>query len=92
MVSATITAARIAHQERHQHDQHQRHAHHQVVFHRVDGQLHQVAAVVVRAHLHVRRQQVLVQLLRFGFHALQHILRLLAAPHHDDAFHRVILC
>ena len=33
---------------------------------------------------------MLIQLLCFRFHALEHILRLLAAPHHDDAFHCVI--
>ena len=79
-----------AHQERHQHHQHQHHAQQQVVLHGVDGQLHQVAAVVVGTHLHVGRQDVFVQLLGLGLDALEDVLRLLAAAHHDDAFDRVI--
>ena len=79
-----------AHQKRHQHDKDQSHAQQHVVLDRVDGQLHQIAAVVVGTHLYVRRQDVFVQLLGLRFDALQHILRLLAAPHHDDAFDGVI--
>ena len=68
-----------AHQEENQHDEHQDHPQEQIVFHGVDGQAHQVAAIVVRHDFHVRRQDVLVQLFGFGLDAFQNILRLFAA-------------
>ena len=78
------------HQESHQHNQDQGHAEQHVVFDGVDRELNQVAAVVVGTHLDVRRQDVFIELLGLRFHALQHILRLLAAAHHDDAFNGVV--
>ena len=57
---------------------------------RVDGQLHQVAAVVIGTDFDIGWQDVPIELAGHRFHAGQHILRLLAAPHHDDAFHGVI--
>jgi len=77
-------------QKGHQNDQNQDHAEEQIVFDGVDGQLDQVAAVIVRAHFDVWRQHLLIQFLRFGFDAFEDVLRLLAAPHHDDAFDSVI--
>ena len=78
-------------QEENQNDQHQDHAAEQVVFDRVRGQFHQIAAVVVGMDLDVWRQDVAVEFLGLGFHALQNVLRLLAAQHEDDAFDRVII-
>src|SRR6185437_14013722 len=63
---------------------------HQVVLNRVDGQLHQVAAIVKRTHLYIGRQEAAVQILGLRFHSLQHILGLFAAPHQDHAFDRVV--
>ncbi len=80
-----------ADQEEDQDDQHQHHAAQQVVFHRVGGELHQFAAVVVGVDLDVLGQDVLVELLGLCLDAFQHILRLLAAPHQDDAFDRIIV-
>ncbi len=58
-----------ADQEKDQDDQDQAHAEQQVVLHRVDGHLHQVAAVVVGPDFHVMRQQVAVDLRGLLFHA-----------------------
>ncbi len=62
----------------------------QVVLDSADSQLNQIAAVIVRAHLDVGRQHVFVELLGLGFDAFEHILRLLAAAHHDDALDGVV--
>ncbi len=79
------------HQEEDQHDQHQRHPEHHVVLDRVDCEPHQVAAVVERVYLDVRRQDAMVQLLGFLLNPGEHILRLLAAQHEDHAFDRVAI-
>ncbi len=79
-----------AYQETHQDNEDESHAQQHVVLDRVDGQLHQVAAVVVRPHLDVRGQNVFIELLGFLFDAFQDVLRLLAASHHDDAFDGII--
>ena len=80
-----------ADQKKNQYDQHQRHAQQHVFFDRIDRQLDQIAAVIIRPNLHVWRQDVVVQFLGFRFHALQYILGLIAPQHHDDAFHRIII-
>ena len=67
-----------ADQEEDQNDQHEHHAAKQVVLHRVGGQVHQVAAIVIRTNLYVRGKDVAIQLLSLGLDALEHILRLLA--------------
>ena len=59
-------------------------------FDRVRGQPHQIAAIVERHHFDVRRQDAVVQLFGFCFDALEHVLRLLAGEHQDDAFDGVI--
>ncbi len=41
--------------------------------------------------LHVLGQDAVVQLAGLGLDPLQHVLRLLAGAHEDDAFHRVVL-
>ena len=80
-----------AHQKENQHDQDQDHAAFEVVLDRVDGELHQVAAVVERMDLHVRRQNAIVEFLGLLFHARQDVLGLLAGQHEDDAFDPVIV-
>ena len=77
-------------QKGHQHEQDKNHSEQQIVFDSVDGQLNKIAAVVIWTHFHVRREDVFVEFLSFGLDAFQHVLRLLAAPHHDDAFHGII--
>ncbi len=79
-----------AHEEAHQHDEDEDHPHHHVVLDRVDGELDQIAAVVIGANPDIRRQNLVVELASFGLHALQHVLRLLAAAHHNDAFDSVV--
>ena len=61
------------------------------MFDSIDGQLHQVAAVVVRPYFYVGGKNAFIELLGFCFDTLQHVLRLLATPHHDDALDRIIL-
>ena len=53
--------------------------------------MHQVAAVVIGADLHVLGQHLFVQLLGLLLDALQDVLGLFAAAHQDDAFHRVVV-
>ena len=79
-----------ADQEENQHDQHQHHAAQQVRFDGVGGEPHQVAAIVERPHLDIGRQDALVDFFGLLLDALQHGLRLLAAPHQDHAFYGVI--
>jgi hypothetical protein len=79
-----------AHQKENQHDQHQDHSAQKVRFHRIRSQFHQIAAVVVRHHFDVGRQDVIVKFFCFLLHAFEHVLRLIAAQHQDDAFDGVI--
>src|SRR5579863_5417178 len=72
-------------QEEDQHDQNQDHSAEQIVFHRVHGQLNQIAAIVVGTNLDVGRQ-LPVELLGFGLDPFQYVLCLLTAAHQDDAF------
>ena len=85
-----MTAARTLTRKRHQDDEDQSHPQQHVVLDRVDGQLNKIAAVVIGPHFYVGRQNVFIELLGLRFDALQHVLRLLAAPHHDDALDGVI--
>src|SRR5581483_6344452 len=55
-----------------------------------DGELHRVAAIVVGANLDIRRQDLLVELVGLLLNALKHVLGLLAAAHHDNAFNRIV--
>src|SRR5580698_2530018 len=80
-----------ADQEKNQNNQDQAHAEQHVVLHRVDGQLHQVAAVIVGTDFHVLRQQIAVDLLGLLLHSFENVLRLLAGEHEDDTFHPVIV-
>ena len=80
-----------AEQEQSQNHEHQQHAAQQVLLHRFGGLLDQALPVVIRHHLHVGRQHVVVEFLGHGFHAPQNDLRLLADAHQDDAFHGLIL-
>ena len=80
-----------AEQKNAQDHQHQQHAAQQVALHGLGGFLDQALAVVVRNHLHVRRQDVLVQLLGHALDAPQNHLRLLADAHQNDALHGFIL-
>src|SRR5277367_6655801 len=79
-----------ANQETHQHDEDERHPQQHVVSYRVDGELNKVATIVIREHLDVGWQNVFIELPGFLLYALQHVLCLLAAAHHDDALNRVI--
>ncbi len=78
-------------QEEDQNYQHQDHAAEQVIFHGIRGQLHQVAAIVIRVDLDIGRQDSPIQLLGLGFDALEYVLRLLAAQHEDDPLNRVVI-
>ncbi len=90
IVSATITAARIFPKKKHQDDEDKSHPQHHIVLDRVDCQLNEIASVVIRPYFYVGWQNVFIELLCFFFDTLQYILRLLAAPHHDDALDGVI--
>ena len=79
-----------ADQKKNQHDENQHHPAQQVGLHGVRREPHQIAAIVERTHLDIRRQNPLVDFLRFRLDALQHGLGLLAAAHQDHAFHRVV--
>ena len=70
-----------ADQETNQNDENQNHASKQIRLDSIGGEFYEVAAVVKRPHLDVRRQDVLVDLFGFFFDALQHGLRLFTAAH-----------
>ena len=79
-----------ADEETHQDDENEHHSQHHVVLDRVDGELDQVTAIVKRLDLDIGRKDVLVEFLRLGFDAFEHVLGLLTAAHHDDPFHCVV--
>jgi len=79
-----------ADQETHQHHEDENHPHDHVVLDGIDSELHEIAAVVIGANFDIGGQDLLVELRCFRFHALQHILRLFAAAHHDDAFDSIV--
>src|ERR1039458_2875728 len=79
-----------ANQKSHQYKKNKGHPKQHVAFDRVDGELHKVAAIVIGEDFYVGWQVALVEFEGFFFDALQHILRLLAAPHHDDALDGII--
>src|SRR5579863_4335733 len=79
-----------ADEKKHQHNEDEDHPQHHVVLDGVDCQLHQIAAVVVGTNPDIGRQNFLVELSGFRLHSLQHVLRLLATAHHDDAFDGIV--
>ena len=91
IVSATITAARTLTRKNINTISTSAMPQQQVVLHRIDGQPHQIAAVVIRDALSRPAAGCRAfSSLGLLFHSLQHVLRLLAAEHQNDAFHRVI--
>src|SRR5579875_101313 len=77
--------------EKNQNNQYQNHSADEVVLHRVNREMNEVAAVVIRMNANIRRQNVLVQVAGFGLNSFEHRLRLVAGAHQDDAFHGVII-
>ncbi len=80
-----------ADQEENQHDQDQYHATQQVAFDGVSREIYEFTAVVIRTNLDVGRQNLLIQFLGFGLHALEDVLRLLSAEHKNYAFDGIII-
>src|SRR4029077_3247996 len=78
-------------QKENQHHQYQHHAAKQVRFHRVRGQVHELAAVVKRMDLDVGGQGVAVQFLGFCFNVFQDVLRLFPAQHENDALNGIVI-
>ena len=77
-------------QEQEEDDRHEQHADDQVLQHRVRGQLHQVAAVVVRHDVHAGRQDVVLpDVVDALVDPDQRRLRLAPVAHEDDALHHV---
>src|SRR5579859_5769493 len=80
-----------ADQKEDQHNQNQEHAAKQICFHGVGGQVHQLAAVIIRMNLDVGGQYLAVQFLSLCFHSLEHVLRLFPTQHEDDAFDGIVV-
>src|ERR1700757_1985925 len=79
------------HQEKDQHDQDEHHAAQKISLDGVRRDANEVAAVIVRANLHVQREQRLVDLVGFFLYAFEHILCLLATAHQDYALDGVVI-
>src|SRR6185312_5416534 len=79
-----------ANQQQDEDDQHQDDAAQQVALDRVGGQPHQSAAVVEGPDFYIGRK-LPVDLLGLGLDRLQHVLRLRAGEHEDDALDRIVL-
>ena len=54
-------------------------------------EIDQFAAIVKGMDLHIGRQDLAVEFFGFRLNAFEHVLRLLAAQHQDDAFHGIIV-
>ncbi len=80
-----------ADQEEDQDDQHQHHAAQKIGLDGVGSELHQLATIVIGMDLDVGRQDGAIEFVGLGLDRLEHVLRLLAAQHEDDAFDRVIV-
>src|ERR1017187_7928700 len=78
-------------QEENQNDQHQDHAAEEVAFHRICGERDQFTPVVKRVDFDVLRKDVAIQFIGLSFHALENVLRLLAAEHENHALNRIVV-
>ena len=74
-----------------QHGDHDDEAFEQRVLHRVECVVHEVGAVVDGDDLHALRQPIRVELVDGFVDAPEHLARVFAPPHEDDAFHTVEL-
>ena len=81
--------APVGHEQKHNHG-HEQNPFGEVVQHGFGAVSHEVVAVIKRDHLHVRRQDFVVQLGDFGFHPAQHFRWVFALALHDDALHHVV--
>src|SRR5277367_1487519 len=80
-----------ADEKKDQNDEHERHAAKKILFNGVGGDFDEIAAIVIRTHLHVGRKKIAINFGRFFLDALKDVLRLLAAAHQDDAFNGVVV-
>src|SRR5262249_17456321 len=71
--------------------QHENHTADEVPFDRVCGDFDEVAAVVIRTNFDVGRKNAPIELFRSLLDALEHVLRLLAAAHEDNALDGVVV-
>ena len=81
--------APVSHEQKHNHG-HEQNPLGEVVQHGFGAVGHQVIAVIKRDHLHVGRQNFVVEFADFGLHPAQHLRRIFAFALHNDSLHHVV--